>query len=97
MRGVRPRLLWLLILAIDLFRWVPTITFETNPCLQFDREKARGFRLNIAAMHSCPFGAGPGANGRTSRCRVIGSFVVSGGSSWTRWRVSYENLEKNIR
>jgi|TARA_B100001079_G_scaffold43715_1_gene34949 urease beta subunit len=32
--------------------------FETNPALQFEREKARGFRLNIAAGTAVRFEPG---------------------------------------
>lgn len=32
--------------------------YETNPALQFDREKARGFRLNIAAGTAVRFEPG---------------------------------------
>ena len=31
------------------FRWDHTTIFETNPALKFDRDLARGYRLNIPA------------------------------------------------
>ena len=44
--------------------------YETNPCLQFDREKARGFRLNMP-QDSCRFEPGQERTVELSPCRVI--------------------------
>ena len=38
--------------------------FETNPALKFDRKKARGMRLDIAAGTAVRFEPGPDPRGR---------------------------------
>ena len=43
--------------------------FETNPALKFDRKKARGMRLNIAAGTAVRFEPGPDARGDTGGAR----------------------------
>ena len=44
--------------------------FETNPALEFDRETAKGFRLNIPAGTAVRFEAGSNADRRA--CCVCG-------------------------
>ena len=41
--------------------------FETNPALKFDRKKARGMRLNIAAGTWCALNPGRRARSRSLR------------------------------
>ena len=43
--------------------------FETNPALRFDREKARGMRLDIAGRHRRALRAGPEPRGDAGRAR----------------------------
>ena len=50
--------------------------YETNPCLQFDREKARGFRLNIAAGTAVRFE--PGQERTVELVALSGDRIVCG-------------------
>ena len=43
--------------------------FETNPALKFDRKKARGMRLDIAAGTAVRFEPGQSARGDAGRAR----------------------------
>jgi urease subunit gamma/beta len=50
--------------------------FEVNPALQFEREKARGFRLNIAAGTAVRFE--PGQTRTVELCELAGAREVYG-------------------
>lgn len=50
--------------------------FEVNPALRFDREKARGFRLNVAAGTAVRFE--PGQSRRVELCAIAGDRRVFG-------------------
>ncbi|MBU1232509.1 MAG: urease subunit beta [Proteobacteria bacterium] len=50
--------------------------FETNPALIFDREKTRGFRLNIAAGTAVRFE--PGQNRKVELVAYAGNRIVYG-------------------
>ena len=50
-------------------RWAPLLFFETNPALQFDREKARGYRLDIPAGTASPLRAGAEPGGDAGAVR----------------------------
>jgi urease subunit beta len=50
--------------------------FETNPALQFDRKKARGMRLNIAAGTAVRFE--PGQSREVTLVALAGSRTVYG-------------------
>jgi urease subunit beta len=50
--------------------------FETNPALQFDRKKARGMRLDIAAGTAVRFE--PGQNREVTLVELAGKRVVQG-------------------
>lgn len=50
--------------------------FETNPALQFDRDKARGFRLDIAAGTAIRFE--PGQSRQVQLVAIAGNRTVYG-------------------
>ncbi len=50
--------------------------YETNPCLHFDREKVRGFRLNIAAGTAVRFE--PGQERTVELVALSGDRIVRG-------------------
>ncbi len=50
--------------------------YETNPALSFDREKARGFRLNIAAGTAVRFE--PGQDREVELVEIVGDRNVYG-------------------
>ena len=50
--------------------------YETNPALQFDREKARGFRLDIPAGTAVRFE--PGESRRVQLVAYAGARIVQG-------------------
>ena len=50
--------------------------FETNPALKFDRKKARGMRLDIAAGTAVRFEPGQSARSSWSRSRARGPFTA---------------------
>jgi urease subunit beta len=50
--------------------------YETNPALQFDREKARGFRLDIPAGTAVRFE--PGESRRVRLVAYAGARIVQG-------------------
>jgi len=50
--------------------------YETNPGLEFDREQARGFRLNIAAGTAVRFE--PGQSRKVELVEVAGNKIIYG-------------------
>lgn len=62
--------------------------FETNPALQFDREKALGFRLNIAAGTALRFE--PGDTREVELVALAGNQTVRGGNSLIDGKLSPE-------
>lgn len=50
--------------------------YETNPALNFDREKTRGYRLNIAAGTAVRFE--PGQDREVELVEVAGSKIIYG-------------------
>ena len=50
--------------------------FETNPALQFDRDKARGFRLDIAAGTAIRFE--PGQSRQVQLVAIAGNRTIYG-------------------
>ena len=50
--------------------------YETNPCLQYDREKVRDFRLNIAAGTAVRFE--PGQERTVELVALSGDRIVRG-------------------
>ena len=60
--------------------------FETNPALKFDRKKARGMRLDIAAGTAVRFE--PGETKTVALVPIAGARVVRGGNAWASGPVS---------
>ncbi len=59
--------------------------YETNPALQFDRERAKGFRLNIPAGTAVRFE--PGQSREVTLVALSGERVVFGFNAWTSGRL----------
>jgi urease subunit alpha len=59
--------------------------YETNPALQFDRERAKGYRLNIAAGTAVRFE--PGQTREVTLVALAGDRVVFGFNAWTSGRL----------
>jgi len=59
--------------------------YETNPALQFDRERAKGYRLNIAAGTAVRFE--PGQTREVNLVALSGDRVVFGFNAWTSGRL----------
>lgn len=69
--------------------------FETNPCLLFDREKAFGKRLNIAAGTAVRFE--PGESKQVELASVGGTKTIRGGNALIQSTASREEaLEKAV-
>ena len=58
--------------------------YETNSALEFERDKARGFRLNIAAGTAVRFEPGQTRRSNWSPTRVTVTFTDSAARSWVR-------------
>ena len=69
--------------------------FETNAALQFDREQAYGYRLNIPAGTAVRFE--PGERKRVSLVALAGERIVYGGNGWIDGRLDEENKQKALR
>ena len=54
--------------------------FETNPALKFERKKARGMRLDIAAGTAVRFE--PGETKSVTLVPIAGARVIRGGNAW---------------
>ncbi|MCW5749108.1 MAG: urease subunit beta, partial [Alphaproteobacteria bacterium] len=59
--------------------------YETNPALQFDRERSKGYRLNIAAGTAVRFE--PGQTREVTLVALAGDRVVFGFNAWTSGRL----------
>ncbi len=59
--------------------------YETNPALQFDRERAKGYRLNIPAGTAVRFE--PGQTREVTLVALAGERVVFGFNAWTSGRL----------
>ncbi len=59
--------------------------YETNPALQFDRDRSKGFRLNIAAGTAVRFE--PGQTREVTLVALSGDRTVFGFNAWTSGRL----------
>jgi urease subunit alpha len=59
--------------------------YETNPALQFDRERSKGYRLNIPAGTAVRFE--PGQTREVTLVALAGDRVVFGFNAWTSGRL----------
>ena len=62
--------------------------YETNQALKFERKKAYGFRLNIAAGTAVRFE--PGETKTVKLVAIAGQRVIRGGNAWASGPVSKE-------
>lgn len=69
--------------------------FETNPFLQFDREKAFGHRLNIPSGTAVRFE--PGDTKTVELVKIAGNQIVFGGSGLTSGSIDFENKMKALQ
>ncbi|OUJ71922.1 urease subunit beta [Hymenobacter crusticola] len=68
--------------------------FETNLALQFDREKAYGFRLNIPAGTAVRFE--PGERKRVTLVALAGERIVYGGNGLIDGKLDEENKQQAL-
>ena len=68
--------------------------FETNPSLQFDREKAYGFRLDIPSGTAVRFE--PGDEKTILLVKIAGEQVVYGGNGFIAGKLSSDNKTKAL-